>query len=76
MRYNYIKFANQTMGEKARSVLRARGISSALKKNPNPNHKEGCNFALFVNYDIFAAFDIIKASHIPNLGIESYGDEK
>ncbi len=74
MNYIYIKFSNQTQGEKARSVLKKRGISSRLRRNPNPNHREGCNFALFVSGDIFRAFDIISENHIQNMGIERYGD--
>ena len=74
MNYIYIKFSNQTQGEKARFTLKRRGIASSLRRNPNPNHKEGCNYALFVNGDIFRAFEIISENHIQNMGIERYGD--
>lgn len=74
MNYIYIKFSNQTMGEKARALLKRHGVASRLKRNPNPNHKEGCNFALFVSGDIFAAFDLITQNHIQTMGIERFGD--
>ena len=64
MNYIYIKFSSQTQGEKARSVLKKNGIGSRLRRNPNPNHKEGCNFALFVFGDIFKAFDIISENSL------------
>ncbi len=69
----YIKFANQTYGEKAVSLLRRYGFYSRLRKNPNPNHKEGCNYALFVDGDIYVAYELIRKADIPNLGTESFG---
>lgn len=74
MYYTYIKFANQTNGERARSLLRNYAIGSYLKKNPNPNRMHGCNYALFVPGDIYRAFDIINKHGIPNLGVESFSD--
>lgn len=74
MNYIYIKFSNQTQGERARFLLKRHGIGSNLRRNPNPNHKEGCNYALFVMGDIFRAFEIISENHIQNMGIERYGD--
>ena len=76
MFYTYIKFASQTYGEKAKSLLKSYGINSSLKRNPNPNHMEGCNFALFVKGDVYNSFDIISENHIPNLGVESFRDER
>ena len=72
MLYTYIKFESQTMGEKARRLLMSKGISSSLRRNPNPNRKEGCNFALFVHGDVYGAFDILTKNNIPNLGVESF----
>lgn len=72
MLHTYIKFESQTMGEKARKILAARGISSSLRRNPNPNRKEGCNFALFVQGDVYNAFDILTKNNIRNLGVESF----
>lgn len=72
MLYTYIKFESQTMGEKARRLLSSRGISSSLRRNPNPNRKEGCNFALFVHGDVYTAFDILNKNNINNLGVESF----
>lgn len=72
MTYTYIKFESQTAGEKARQLLAARGIASNLRRNPNPNRKEGCNFALFVKGDVYNAFDILTRNNIRNLGVESF----
>ncbi len=72
MTYTYIKFESQTGGEKARQLLSSFGIGSKLKRNPNPNRKEGCNFALFVNGDVYNAFDILSKNGIKNLGVESF----
>lgn len=72
MVYTYIKFESQTMGEQAKRVLQSRGIVANLRRNPNPNRKEGCNFALFVNGDVYHAFDIISKNNIRNLGVESF----
>lgn len=74
MTYTYIKFESQTLGEKARVILNKHGIKSRLKRNPNPNHKEGCNFALYTDGDIWKAYDIIGEHHIKNLGVESFRD--
>ncbi len=72
MTHTYIKFESQTLGEKARVILNKHGIKSRLKRNPNPNHKEGCNFALYVYGDIWSAYDIVSQHHIKNLGVESF----
>lgn len=74
MTYVYIKFENQTQGEKARALLKKHNISSRLKRNPNPNHRQGCNFALFVQGDVWRAYDIITQGDIKNLGVESYSE--
>ena len=74
MTYTYIKFESQTLGEKARVLLNKQGIKSRLKRNPNPNHKEGCNFALYADGDIWKAYDIIMEHQIKNLGVESFRD--
>ena len=72
MLYTYIKFENQTMGEKARRLLSSKGINSSLRRNPNPDRKEGCNFALYVHGDVYNAFDILTKNNIRNLGVESF----
>lgn len=72
MTYVYIKFESQTQGEAARSILAKNKISSRLKRNPNPNHRQGCNYALFVKGDVWKAYDIINQNNIKNLGVESY----
>ncbi len=72
MTHTYIKFESQTLGEKAKRLLSDRGIKATLKRNPNPNRKEGCNFALFIQGNVWQAYDIIMRSEIRNLGVESY----
>lgn len=72
MNLTYIKFESQTYGEKAVKLLLKHNIKSQLRRNPNPNHKQGCNFALFVKDNIWNAYDIIRENNIPNLGVESY----
>ncbi len=72
MNYTYIKFESQTYGEKAVNLLSKHNINSQLRRNPNPNHRQGCNFALFVKDNIWNAYDIIRDNNIPNLGVESY----
>ncbi len=72
MTHTYIKFESQTLGEKAKRLLSAKGIKSMLKRNPNPNHKEGCNFALFIQGNVWQAYDIIMNNDIRNLGVETY----
>lgn len=74
MNYTYIKFANITLAQLASNMLLKQGITTRLKRNPNPNHKQGCNYALYVNSDIFEAHMIIAQNGISNLGIESYRD--
>lgn len=72
MLYTYIKFESQTAGERARRLLSSKGINSSLRRNPNPNRKEGCNFALYVHGDVYHAFDILTKNGIKNLGVESF----
>ncbi len=67
----YIKFENLTGGEKAKAFLKTKGIDSQLKRNPNPNHRQGCGFALYVKGDPWRAFDLLSAEGMPNLGIGS-----
>lgn len=69
----YIKFASQTHGEKAVSLLKRNGFRVRLRKNPNPNHKEGCNYAVFVDGNINEAYELILSNNIQNLGIERFG---
>ncbi len=72
MTLTYIKFDSQTLGEKAKSRLLKNGIKSHLRRNPNPNRKEGCNFALFVDGNVWRAYEIINENNIKTLGVESY----
>lgn len=72
MTYTYIKFESQTHGEMARQLLFSKGIASSLRRNPNPDRKQGCNFALFVKGDIYNAFDILTKNNIRNLGVERF----
>ena len=72
MTLTYIKFDSQTYGEKAKVLLMKHKIKSHLRRNPNPNRKEGCNFALFVDGNVWTAYDLINQNHIKNLGVESF----
>ena len=72
MTYTYIKFESQTQGEKAKSFLLKYNIKSHLRRNPNPDRKQGCNFALFVDGDVWKAYEIIDKNGIRSLGVESY----
>ncbi len=72
MTYTYIKFESQTQAEKAKSLLIKNNIKSHLRRNPNPDRKQGCNFALFVDGNIWRAYEIITTGGIRSLGVESY----
>lgn len=72
MTHTYIKFESQTLGEKAKALLSQKGFKSRLKRNPNPNHRQGCNFALYVEGNVWQAYDIVMKAHINNLGVESF----
>ncbi len=72
MTYTYIKFESQTQGEKARSLLMKSNIKSHLRRNPNPDRKQGCNFALFVDGNIWKAYEIISVGGISSSGVETY----
>lgn len=72
MTYTYIKFESQTYGEKAKSLLAERGIRSHLRRNPDPDRKQGCSFALFVDGNIWKAYEIITVKGIKNSGVDSY----
>ena len=74
MNTEYIKFSTQTAGEQARRLLQRNGIASTLRRNPNPNHKEGCSYALFVRGNIKQALRLIESANISHLGAESYRD--
>lgn len=67
----YIKFTTQTAAERARRVLSSKGIPSALKRNPRPNHKEGCGYALFLSGDPAGALRLLEKEGIAHNGAES-----
>lgn len=74
MTHTYIKFENLTQAEKAKSVLSRHGIKAYLKRNPNPDHRQGCNFVLSVSGDIWQAYGILNRQGITGSGVESYRD--
>ena len=74
MTYTYIKFESQTQGEKARSLLEKNNMKSHLRRNPNPDRKQGCNFALFVDGNIWRAYEIITVEGIRSSGVENYSE--
>ena len=72
MTYTYIKFESQTQGEKAKSLLIKNNIKSHLRRNHNPDRKQGCNFALFVDEKKRKAYEIITVGGISSSGVETY----
>ena len=73
MKMNYMKFSTATTGAAAQQLLRSNGIVSALKRNPKPDHREGCTFALYVRGDIRSAERLVRRAGIPLLGVD--GDD-
>lgn len=69
----YIKFNTQTNAFKARDILKRNGIVSNVRRNPKPDRKDGCNFALFVNGDIEKSLKIIDSAGISYIGTDSFG---
>ena len=74
MTQTYIKFENRTNGEKAVALLKKHSINARLKRNPNPDRRQGCNYALFCPSGIWEAYEIIEKNHIRNRGVESSRD--
>ncbi len=66
----YIKFGSVTHAQLAQETLRRNGIRSRVGKNTNPNRRQGCNYALFIDGDPQSAYGIIMNANIKNLGLE------
>ncbi len=71
MQTSFIKFTTQTGAQQASRLLNAQGIRNSVKRNPNPNHKEGCSYALFTDGDVMKALRLIEAAGIRHNGTES-----
>lgn len=69
----YIKFSTQTEAIKASRLLNAHNIKTNVKRNPKPDRKEGCNYAVFVIGDIDYALKILSSEGIRYLGTDSFG---
>lgn len=69
----YIKFSTQTEALKAGRLLKAHNIKNTVKRNPKPDRREGCNFAVFVNGNIDYALDILSSEGVKFLGTDSFG---
>lgn len=69
----YIKFSTQTSAIKAGELLKRNSISVTVKRNPKPDRREGCNFAVFVNGEIERALKILDSAGIRYLGTDSFG---
>ena len=68
---SYIKFSSITHAQMARDLLSRHGIRSSVGRNTNPNRKQGCNFALFVDSNALEnAFAIVQNNRIKNMGYE------
>lgn len=71
---SYIKFSSITYAQMARDVLSNYGIRSSVGRNTNPDRKQGCNFALFVDNNVLEkAFSIVQNNRIKNMGYERGG---
>lgn len=70
----YIKFQTQTQAEKAASVLRQKGFTLRVRRNPSPNKREGCTFAVFVAESPFKALEILESYGINGGIIENSGE--
>lgn len=66
----YIKFGSVTYAQSAQELLRKNGIASRIGRNTNPNRRQGCNYALYIDGDAQRAQRIINNSNIRNLGLE------
>lgn len=66
----YIKFGSVTYAQMAQQVLRKNGIASRVGRNTNPNRRQGCNYALYINGDAQKAYRIVNGADIKNLGLE------
>ena len=51
MNDSIIIFSTQTLASRAQQLLRSNGIAAVLRRNTNPDPKEGCSFALYVRTD-------------------------
>lgn len=66
----YIKFGSVTYAQMAQELLRKNGMRSRVGRNTNPNRRQGCNYALFIDGDAYVAYRIINNANIKNLGLE------
>ncbi len=46
---SYFRFESLTAAQSAKRLLQSHGLSAAIRRDPNPDRKTGCAFALFVN---------------------------
>ena len=75
MNADYIRFATQTGGEKARRLLLSHGIQCTLRRNVKPNKAEGCSYAMYVHGNIQTALRLIEQARLPHLGIGNARDD-
>lgn len=67
--YNrYIKFASATTAQKAARILRDRGITASLGKNPGHEKGEGCSYALFLSADPGRAVRLLNENGVKTNG--------
>ena len=70
MNRSYIKFSSVTYAQMARDVLMRNHIKSKIGRNTSPNRKKGCNYVLYVDGDIYYAYNILNRENVKNMGLE------
>ncbi len=71
MSNSYIKFSSITYAQMGKEVLAKAGIPSSVGRNTNPNRRQGCNFAVYVDgRNLNKAYNLIQNAGIKNMGYE------
>ena len=67
-----VKLGTITNAQRARSVLKQRGVKSNIVRIQNPNKSDGCGYALKINTDnIDEIVSIIREEGIHLTGVET-----
>ncbi|MBR2315519.1 MAG: hypothetical protein IKA56_02635 [Clostridia bacterium] len=68
---SYIKFMSVTHAQMAKAALLRQGIRSVMGRNTNPEGKQGCNYALYVDSSLIEkAHQVVTLNRIRNMGYE------
>lgn len=76
MQQSFLRFTTQTAAEHARRILSANGIRSTVRRDPFPNRKEGCSYALFLTGDTEKALRVVEKAGIAHNGMEHMREKK